>query len=378
MLAFVVLASAAALLRVVALRERHMGEDKPANAIASRPVFTAETNPANIKLAPFDLLMDLHARLNIGLRGDAVGTGLAAIESALRAVPVQEALAALLAFLDGGADAPTGLQFKVGAGGNLAGASTLRVWVLDQLGRLDAGAAANYASRIYSRHDSPDEWAVALRNDWRVAAPAGRIDGVRARALELLSDEEWARQPTVGFLEALDLSVATMAWEAVPQLERWLDSAQPTPLRAGAWIALDRLTMEAPADFIPLLARNLTWLRTQPALRAGLLARADLTSEGERSAVESYLQRPDVEAQEGRRFFELVPNVSATISHNLVTSPRPPSAAQAARLDQAALKTVREWRIRPNFARWAADLSVAEARLADAVASAVRGGYLQP
>ena len=42
----------------------------------------------------------------------------------------------------------------------------------------DVAAAADYAAQNYARHDSADEWAVALRNDWREAAPAGRIEAV--------------------------------------------------------------------------------------------------------------------------------------------------------------------------------------------------------
>jgi hypothetical protein len=201
---------------------------------------------------------------------------------------------------------------------------------------------------------------------------------VRARVLELLADDAWARQPSNGFLEAFDVSVATLAWEAVPRFEQWLDPAQPEALRMGAWLALDRLTMEVPADFLPTLVQHRDWLKSQPSLRAGLVARADLTSDRERQAVETYLQRTDVTPKEGRRFFELLPNVSATVSYNLVTSARTPTAARAARLDQAALATVRTWRGESRFARWNADLALAETRLTGSVTSAVRGGFLQP
>jgi len=257
-------------------------------------------------------------------------------------------------------------------------APTLRVWVLDQLGRLDVAAAANYAARIYERMDSADEWAIALRNDWRAAAPQGRIEPVRLRALELLANPEWAKQPSVGFLEALDLTVATMAWEAVPRLEQWLDRAQPGTLRTGAWIALDRLTLEVPADFLPLLVQNRTWLASQPWLRAGLVARADLSVSREREAVEMYLRREDITPAEGGKFFELFPNVSGTVSHNLVTTSRSRSLAQAARLDGVTLAAVREWRTQRTFPRWSDELVAAEGRLAESVASAKRGGYFQP
>lgn len=322
--------------------------------------------------------MKLIDQFKNGLAPEAAVAALGKLEGALRALPRDEAAAALLAFLDSGADAATGLAFTLSAGGNLLGAPTLRVWALDQLGRIDGIAAANYAAKIYARHDSADEWAVALRNDWRVAAPAGRIEPVRARALELLADTAWAKQPSIGFLEAFDVAVATMAWEAVPRLEQWLDPAQPKSLRAGAWIALDRLTMEVPSDFLPALVQNRVWLASQPLLRAGLVARADLRVESERQAVETYLQRDDITKPEGKRFFDLLPNVSSTVSHNLVTTVRIASPAQAAKLDQVSLASVRAWRSQTRFTRWNGELATAETRLGESVASAVRGGYLQP
>ena len=364
-----------------ALRSRRL--DEPANlalAKASRPApktpdasaeaSGAEGLPARLK--------KLEQRFAILPSSDDAHSTVAEMNNALLAAPRIEAVAALLVLLDSGADAPTGLIFKVGLGGDLVGAPTLRVWMLDQLGRLDVAAAARYAARIYARHDSADEWAVALRNDWREAAPAGRIEAVRARALELLADMEWAKQPSIGFLEALDVTVATMAWEAVPRLEQWLDPAQPKALRLGAWVALDRLTMEVPQDFLPVLVQHREWLASQPLLRAGLMARADLGAARERQAAETYLQRDDITTPEGNRFFELLPNVSATVSHNLVTTARAPTPQQAARLDQAALAGVREWRAQRRFSRWNVDLTTAELRLAESVASAVRGGYLQP
>lgn len=325
-----------------------------------------------------DSFMKLLDRFKNGLAPAAAVAALGEMEGALRALPRDKAVTALLAFLDSGADAATGLDFKLGSGGILASAPTLRVWALDHLGRIDAVVAASYAARIYARHDSADEWAVALRNDWRVAAPAGRIEPVRARVLELLADEAWAKQPSVGFLEAFDVAVATMAWEAVPRLEQWLGLSQPKALRAGAWIAFDRLTMEVPSDFLPTLVQRREWLASQPLVRAGLVARADLKVELERRAVETYLQRDDVSKREGARFLELLPNVSATVSHNLVTPARITSPAQAASRDQASLASVRDWRGQAQFSRWNDELAAAETRLAEAVASAVRGGYLQP
>lgn len=303
---------------------------------------------------------------------------LAEVSNALHSAPRLEAVAALLTALARGTDAPTGLTFTVGPQGNLASAPTLRVWMLEQLSLLDANAAAKYAQEIYLRHGSADEWAIALRNDWRTAVVEGRTESVRARALELLADDQWAQNPGAGYLEAVDLIVATMAWEAVPRLEQWLASTQPKAIRHAARLALDRLAMEAPQSFLPLLAERSEWLVSQPLLRAGILARADLSDERQHAAVERYLERADVKSDEGRVFFELLPNVNSTNSFNLVTASRMVSAVEAARLDRAALTAVRAWKNRPALSRWQAQLAVAESRIAGFVLSAARGGYLPP
>lgn len=343
--------------------------------------------PAGLKLGPETMgradrgledLRKLQSLLAAGLKSEDARSALDAAARALRGLPREEAVAALRALLDSGANAPTGLKFKLGPGGALIEAPTLRVWLLEEFGQLDVGSAASYAQRIFARHESADEWAIALRNEWHALAPTGNIESVRAHALELLGDSEWAKQPSVGFLEALDVSVATMAWEGVPRLEEWLAPTQPRALRAGAWVALDRLTMEVPADFLPALALNRQWLATQPLLRAGLMARADLNEDRERLAVEAYLQREDIVGTEGKRFFELLPNVSATVSYNLVTTARVPTPQRAAQLDRAALLGVRVWQTERRFPHWSTELAAAEARIAESVASAVRGGYLPP
>ncbi|MEY3607835.1 MAG: hypothetical protein RLZZ447_623 [Verrucomicrobiota bacterium] len=323
-------------------------------------------------------LSSLHGALGGGVSPAEAARLLDAAASQLRVSPRAAAVAALLAQLEARVDAATGLRFKVGPGGNLAAAPTFRVWLLDQLGQIDPSVGGSYAAQIYARRDSADEWALALRNDWRASASAGRIAPVRDRALELLHDPNWARQASPGFLEAFDLAVATLAWEAVPQLEQMLDPVRDAALRRAAWVALDRLSLEAPTDFLPTLAQRVDWLQSQPLVRAGLFARADLDDRREREAVEKYLARADVSTEEGTRFFELLPNVNATISHNLATAVRAPSLHQAARLDRAALSLLPAWRTRPEFARWNAAMLAAEQRIGEAVASAVRGGFSPP
>lgn len=296
----------------------------------------------------------------------------------LRLLPPDVAVPVLISMLEEGLDAKTGLAFKVGPGGNLTTAPTLRVWMLDLLGQIDPAEGARYARRIYERQDSADEWALALRNDWRTSAPAGQIAEVRQRAIGLINDARWAQAPSDGFLEAFDLTVATMAWEAVPRLEELLAPSQRGELRRASWVALDRLALETPADFLPMLAQREDWLNTQPLVRAGLFARADLAADSQRVAVEAYLARPGLSAEEGAKFFALAPNVNATVSHNLATTARVPTLYEAARLDRAALQALQSWQARLEFRRWNGEMASAEARLRESIAAAARGGYFKP
>lgn len=332
---------------------------------------------STVRVGLKDVLMTLPGRIAATPTAEASAAMLAEMAAKLRAMPKAEAVALLLALLDGRGDAPTKLEFQIRQGGDLRSAPTVRVWALDMLGQLDAAAAAEYSKAIYARHDSADEWALALRNDWRQAAQTGQFDGVRARALELMAYEPWVKDPSMGFLEALDLTVATLAWEAVPRLGAWLDASQSEVLRRGAWMALERMSAEMPEDFLPALARRPEWLATQPLVRAGLVARADLGTERQRTAVELYLQRPDVSTEEGRSFFELIPNANAIVANTLATQARVPTLTRTAQMDATTLQTMQAWKGRAEFARWRTEIGAAEARLAENVASAKRGGFLK-
>lgn len=363
----------AAICTTLALRFSGSRGEEAAAAGEKRAVAQTAPNPPPANDLKKELL-DLPKRVAAAPTGEASTAMLAEMAAKLRALKTAEAVRLLLTLLEGREDAATKLGFELGQGGDLRAAPTVRVWALDLLGQLDATAAAAYSQAIYARYDSADEWALALRNDWRAAAKTGHFDGLRARALELMAHEPWAANPTTGFLESLDLTVATLAWEAVPRLGTWLDAAPP-PLRHGAWIALERMSAEMPEDFLPALVRRPEWLATQPLIRAGLVARADLGAERQRKAVEHYLQRPDVSTEEGRKFLELIPNANAVVAHSLATQSRVPTLTRTAEMDAATLEAMRAWQSRPEFSRWRTEIAAAETRLADNVAAAKRGGF---
>ena len=89
---------------------------------------------------------------------------LAELRGTLSGMPTREAVGLIRQFLDSKADVSTRLGFRIGPHGQLEDAPTLRVFLLDELARLDPAEAAGYAKVILASKDSPDEWAVALRN----------------------------------------------------------------------------------------------------------------------------------------------------------------------------------------------------------------------
>jgi hypothetical protein len=334
----------------------------------AQPVLRAPVAPS--ASVPSPLLADLIALTSPPA---TVSTGdLRRLTERLRAGNAREVAADLIRFLERGQDAVTGQRFRVGPEGTLQGWSTLRVWALDQLGVLAPAEAAGYAEQVFARSGSADEWALALRHVWR-----GHRDPyatTRARVLELLQKPGWSKRPSDGFLEALDFTAATLAWEAIPILEGWLGGGAAPELRKGAWVALDRLVQEGPDEVLTALAGRADWLGTQSNLRAGLLARADVRRPAQRTAVEDYLLRPTLSSAEAARFFDLFPNVSGALSWSLATVPRPITAAEAADRDRASNRLLQAWQARPEFARWTEDVNRASRRLGAHIAAADRAG----
>lgn len=352
--------------------------DNPSSkAAAPTPPVVSNPTPAQPE-GPAARLVRARAELGSQAKAEDVQTLLAQLRDELLSAPSALVVAALIAELRSGVDLPTGLDFRVGAKGNLATWPTWRTWLLDVLGQIDSAAAAAHSAEVYARRNSADEWSLAMRNEWRGLDPAQRTTAVRERARELVFADDWVQRPTMGFLEGVDASVATLAWEFLPRFEAWLGPESSPALRQAGWIALEKLALENPADLLPALAANASWLSSQPLLRAGLMARANVGDERQKQAVEAYLSRPDLAAVEAEKFFSLYPNVNAPVAHTLMSTLRTTSLAEAAHLDLAALAKVREWRARADYVRWSAALAATETRLAESVAAAVRGGILSP
>ena len=147
---------------------------------------------------------------------------LAQLQAKLRSMPRDQSVAALRAQLSAGADAATGMGFKVGAGGALAEAPSWRVFLLEELARLDPAVAAEVARSILATKTSPEEWAVAMRNLARVQNDEAGRALLEAKMRELLTYEPWQRDPSVGFLEAFDVAVHLGGANLAPELSELL------------------------------------------------------------------------------------------------------------------------------------------------------------
>ncbi|MBD5779797.1 hypothetical protein IEN85_09860 [Pelagicoccus sp. NFK12] len=129
----------------------------------------------------------------------------------LLGLPSGEAIALILEYLDSGQDQSFRLPFKVGKGGLLKSAPSLRVWMLDTLEEVDLATATGYAETIFDFSDVADEWAIALRStclgreDTNGKLSDVDADYLEGRALELLGNSDWQQELSGGYLESFDI-----------------------------------------------------------------------------------------------------------------------------------------------------------------------------
>lgn len=296
---------------------------------------------------------------------DATGKkdALAALKAALASGSTNEIAAAIRRFLESKVDAPTGLGFKIGQGGWLKAAPTLRTWLLDYLAQIDPAAAAAYARVILSSPDSPDEWALALRS------LAVGDTSAEARALlttkmrELLQNQAWRQNPSAGYLEAFDTAVYLGGTDLAPPLAGLVRAQDNQAVAHAAFLALDRMVINDPATLLTALAADPGLMQGRENTRADYFARANVQEVQQRQILESYLLNPQISAAELRQFAGIFPNANYMISDNLLTgNPTPDHAALAAR-DQASLHVIVEWLADPRFANLRPQLQLMQQRL---------------
>jgi len=288
---------------------------------------------------------------------------LARLRQILATGSTNENSAAIRRLLDSKMDAATGLGFKIGEGGALIEAPTLRTLLLDQLARLDPAAAAAYAREILNAPDSPDEWAIALRNLARGDASADARALLEAKTGELLRNQSWQQGPSAGYLEAFDMAVYLGGTDLLAPLAD-LVRAQDNPAVAhAAFLALDRLAINQPAEVLAALEAHPDWMQGREETRADYFARADVGNATQRGIVETFLLDPARTPAELQAFAGVFPNANFMLSQNLLTQNATLNGATLRQRDQVSLQAVNEWLADPKFEKIRQPLEKLRARL---------------
>jgi hypothetical protein len=297
--------------------------------------------------------------------GEARAAALAQLRGALTSGGTNEVSAAIRRLLDAKTDAPTGQGFKIGGSGALLEAPTLRTLLLDQLAALDPVAAAAYARTVLSSSTSPDEWAIALRNLARGDTSAAARALLEAKTAELLGNQAWQREASVGYLEAFDTAVHLGGTTLLPPLTELVSRKDNPAVAHAAYLTLDRLVINQPVQTLATLNDHPEWMTGREETRANYFARADVGDAAQRQLVESYLLAAARDPAELQAFAGVFPNANFMISHNLLTSNPTLDGTTLARRDQAALAVVNEWLNDPRFAQLQPQLERMQARLSE-------------
>ncbi|MGV3532114.1 MAG: hypothetical protein ACO1QR_07065 [Chthoniobacteraceae bacterium] len=306
------------------------------------------------------VLENLRAELQSGQAGQPE---LEALRQRLLSLPPNQAIAEIRAFLASGKDTALRSEFEIGEGGALAGAPTLRVFLLDLLGQISrssgSDAGAQLAREILETKSSPDEWALSLRNvAWHDPKAKPYLAG---KMREMLAHEPWLQRPSDGFLEAFDVIVYTADPTFVPQLAELRENG-PDDIQRAAAIAMDRLSEVAPLQVMTYLNANPSEFADLPMLRADFYAKANLAVPAERAALEVYLARQDVTHDEKAKLIRALATPTSFISDNLLTE-NPPPDDDLARLRHYGT-VLQEWQAQGRFPQLQNEIAQMNGRIA--------------
>lgn len=321
--------------------------------VVSAPPIGMMTPDAPHRANDAQLLATLEAaaqRFSQGLDRDTARAELKRLADMVDALDPIVGAQTLISFLESGRDAATGLDFRVGQGGELSEAPSLRVSAIDLLGRTGSPEAADYSLSVMDDTTAADEYAVALRNmAW------GTSDGteVGVRFSEMLDRDGWLEDPTAGFMEAFDVAVAVGGPQMVAELslivlgEADLADGERAVLNQPAFIALDRLMLRDPGAVATAFRDDPDLLSWAPVQRASLLSRADVSDPSQRDMLGNYLGSTPITGEELAYFINIFPNVNGVDGNRLVTEGA--EIRNVARIDTATLAVLREWVVDPRF-----------------------------
>jgi hypothetical protein len=341
-LIFILLCALSVALLTLIKKLPHRGPENTSPAplaLTNKPPPTPETHP----------LQDLIAVILGQPAHSSPPEKYAELGAVLKYLPRDQASHSLIEFLDSKADRETHLPFKVTLDGSLSEAPSLRVFLLDKLAQIDPARAAAYSRNLLSQSNSPDEWAVALRNYARVRQDAEARSFLEDKTKQMLTNPDWLSKPSDGFLESFDLIVHLGGTNLVPLVaELTRDSPNP-PVAYAAYLALDRLVIAQPAQTLALFQVDTHLLDGRERTRADFFARVDLEDLSQKILLERYLLDPARDLSEIESFAGIFPNLNFVISRNLLTKSSGPDGATLARRNEAALIAVTDWLNDPRF-----------------------------
>jgi hypothetical protein len=280
---------------------------------------------------------------------DDAKAGLAQLRSWLHSLGSDEAVALIHHFLESGNDATLPFEFTVGNDGFLAVPPSLRVALLDELGRIDTTSAARIGREVLTERTSPDEWAVALRNVARGESAPETAGYLRTKTEELIRDPNWQASPSIGYLNAFDVLVHVGATESIPLLSELLQLKERRDLAHASFLTLDRLTQHHPVETLKRIAADPVLQTSRPEMVAQQFARADLRNPGQRELVRTWLTSPERGRAELMAFAGVFPNSNRIISRNLLTEDQPLSGRELRDHDLEVARIVNAWLEDPAF-----------------------------
>jgi len=317
-------------------KARRNGTQQPTQQLAGQEALKPLATPATHESQMLDGIATVLAKLR---RNAGSAADLAALRSLLFADPAA-GIAAIRTFLASHEDAAINQASTVGAGGILTGAPTLRLFLLDILGQLArltrSGDAATISRQILANKDSPDEWALALRNvAW--GEPDSR-PFLAEKMREMLSYEPWRATPTAGLLQAFDVAVYSGDPGFVTTFAELAQGGEAAMQRA-AIVALDRLAETSTLAVMNYLNAHPNEIASLPLVRADYFAKANLSNPEQRAAVEHYLSRGDVTEAEKTKFLHALPIPGTFVSDSLLSTSVKPDDGSARYAGIAAATT---------------------------------------
>lgn len=257
---------------------------------------------------------------------------LRSLRDGIRAAEPGVAAMAIVDFLMSGRDAATRLPFVVGSGGTMESVPTLRTALLDLLPSLDPEIALEVARGVMNAEQSPDEYALALRNlAWSNFGDDLKNE-LASRLNQMISLKDWREHPSAGFLEGLDAAVEIADANTFGAMLRLNATAENGALARASFMVLDRMVVRDTSLLEQSFETDVGLSGIAPERRASLMSRLESNSENQRKLLVDYLANPDLGENESDYFAELFPNGNHLHGNWLITSSEP-SRSIASRLE---------------------------------------------